>query len=139
MRAVEGFRAGLAGVAMRNISFAYTTDSFCNMTKDVTRRIWKKQWVKRGDHMMGVEKSQGLGKGGKIKRLGEIVVFEIGQEPLDEIIRRPNRSYGPLPPRAETAREGFPRLTPEEFVTLFCKLNGCKRDQIVYRIEFFYA
>jgi hypothetical protein len=121
---------------MRNLSFAYTTDSFMDGSKDVTRRIWKKQWVKPGDHMMGVEKAQGLGKGGKIKRLGEIVILSVKPEPLNHIIEEPNRFYHPLPPRQETSREGFPRLSAEEFVTLFCNLNKCKPDQQVYRIVF---
>jgi hypothetical protein len=122
---------------MRNISFSLTLDSFANGTKDVTRRKWKKQWVKPGDHMMAVEKAQGLGKGGKIKRLGEIVIRECSPERVDEIIRN---SHRPTPvtiyPGIETGREGFPAFTPEQFVEFFCRANKCKPDTIIYRIVF---
>jgi hypothetical protein len=124
---------------MRNLSFIYTLDSFTDGTKDVTRRIWKKQWVKAGDHMMAVEKAQGLKKGEKIHRLGEIEILNISPECLDEIIRLPSRAnndYEAFHGRPETAREGFPKLKPEGFVKFFCKVNNCKPEQTVYRIVF---
>jgi len=132
---------------MRMISFSMTLDSFSDGSKDVTRRFWKKAWVKPGDRMMAVEKAQGLGKGGHIKTLGQIRIEVIEPEPLDEIIRRPERHDGinepelrfvrDYPPmRPETAREGFPAFSPEQFVEMFCKIHKCKSTATVYRIVF---
>jgi hypothetical protein len=117
---------------MRNISFSLTLDSFADGTKDVTRRIWKHAWVQAGDHMMAVEKAQGLGKGGKINRLGEIKIISCVPETLDRIRLIPIRDGG----RSEMEREGFPKFTPYQFIEFFCKANKCKEDQIVYRIVF---
>lgn len=36
----------------------------------------------------------------------------------------------------EVVREGFPYLTPTEFVDMFCKANKCKPETIVHRMEF---
>ena len=126
---------------MRNISFSLTLDSFADGTKNVTRRIWKFPWVKPGDLMMAVEKAQGLGKGGKIKRLGVIRIVSCQPERLDAIQFSPIRHD--IPPeglsvvyRNEMEREGFPKFTPLDFVMFFCKANKCKSDQIVYRISF---
>ena len=41
---------------------------------------------------MACEKCQGLGKGGKIVRMGPIVILGTDIEPLDDIIRRPMRT-----------------------------------------------
>lgn len=124
---------------MRNISFFLTTQQFIDGTKDVTRRLgWTN--TKRGTHLMAVEKGQGIKKGGLV-RLGEIVIMKNEPEPLKEIIERPNRMYGPLPPLRETYREGFPEMTPQQFVDFFCKHNHSKKrpvtpGTIVNRIEF---
>jgi len=122
---------------LRNISFSATIEQLKNGTKNVTRRVWKKQWVNRGDILCAVEKAQGLRKGEKIKRLEKIMVLEVSQEPLRRIIDEPNRSYHPLPPRREVSREGFPALTEEQFCEMFCRLNKkCTLDTIVTRIAF---
>lgn len=114
----------------RNISFMLTTPQFLDGSKDVTRRIgWLH--IKAGDILCGVEKSQGLGKGGKIKRLGMIKVVDVRREPLREMTDC--RVYG----WEESRREGFPDMTPEQFVTFFCKSHKhCTPDSIVTRIEF---
>lgn len=114
----------------RNISFMLTTPQFLNGTKDVTRRMgWL--FLKAGDELMAVEKSQGLGKGGKIKRLGMIEVASICREPLSAIENYPK--YGIY----EVAREGFPDLTAQEFISFFCDSHKkCTPESIVTRIEF---
>ncbi len=124
---------------MRLISFLMTLDSFLDGSKDVTRRYWKKAWVKPGDIVMAVEQCQGLGKGGKIKRLGQIRILSIEPEPLDAICLSPYRVEGPEWPKSiakETYREGLPHCTPEQFVELFCRANHCKPTDSVYRIRF---
>jgi len=109
---------------VRNISFALTTAQFLDGTKTVTRRLgWKD--AKAGDVLMAVEKSQGLKKGEKVKKLGTIRLMSVRREPLAAI------------DRADVAREGFPRWSPENFIYFFCKSHrGCFSDTIVTRLEF---
>jgi hypothetical protein len=110
---------------MRNISFAETKAQFRARTKRVTRRM---RWihVRAGDHLMGVEKSQGLKKGEKIVRLGPIVVEGVRRESLDCITQE------------DVIAEGFPDWTPAQFIAFFCKFNGCTPETIVTRIAFDY-
>lgn len=115
---------------MRNISFALTTPQFLDGTKDVTRRVG---WLdlRPGLELCGVEKGQGLGKGGKVKRLGVIRVVAVRQEKLRRMVDEPE--YGAL----ECAREGFPNLKPQEFVHFFVTGHkGCTAESWVTRIEF---
>ena len=109
----------------RNISFMLTTPQFKAQTKDVTRRLgWA--FLKPGDVLMGCEKCQGLGKGGKITRLGLIRVVSVRFEELRRITAE------------DVVREGFPEMTRQEFIEFFCKHNKCLQTQIVTRIEFEY-
>jgi len=112
---------------VRQISFALTTAQFLDGTKTVTRRLgWG--YLCPGTLLQGVEKSQGLGKGGKVRRLGVIRVVSVRLEPLQHL----TGSYG----SAEAAREGFPGLTGEEFARMFCENMRCGMDAVVTRIEF---
>ncbi len=129
---------------MRNISFSITLQAFHDGTKDVTRRLgWKN--LKPGDHLMAVEKAQGLKKGEHVVKIGEIVVVSSVWEQLNCIEYSNYRdddtkTYGlnkaTYQIRKETVREGFPAATPESFVKMFCKFNGCTPDTIVNRIVF---
>ena len=110
---------------MRNISFAYTKEQFLNGTKDVTRRTgWTE--LKAGTILMAVEKSQGLKKGEKIKKLGRIEILSVRREPLHNIKDE----------RDGCAREGFPDFGWIEFIEFFCSANKCTCDDEVTRIEF---
>lgn len=115
---------------MRNISFMLTTPQFIDGSKDVTRRMgWL--FLKAGATLMGVEKSQGLGKGGKIKRLGKIRIKSVRREPLRRMTDDPQ--YG----RTECSREGFPTMEPCDFVEMFRKSHkGCISSSDITRIEF---
>lgn len=103
-----------------------TTEQVKNETKTVTRRNgW--DFLTVGESLQPVEKCQGLKKGDKVKKLGPpIQVTDIRKEPLWNISP------------AECVLEGFPDMTPEDFITMYCKANKCKRDQVVTRIEFIY-
>jgi len=109
----------------RNISFSLTTPQFRNRTKTVTRRLgW---WaLKPGTVLCGVEKVRGLKKGEKVKRLGLIEVVSVRRERLDAITA------------ADVSREGFPEMTPDAFVEMFCRTHRCGLDAWVNRIEFRY-
>jgi len=110
---------------MRLISFAMTTRQFLDGSKDVTRRKgWKN--LKPGERLMAVEKGQGLKKGEKVRRLGEIEVLEVEREPLHAICDHPG----------DCAREGFPEMTNMQFIEMYCRHNGGTPSQIVTRIVF---
>lgn len=83
-------------------------------------------FLKPGDLLMGCEKCQGLGKGGKIVRLGLIRVVSVRFEALRSITAD------------DVIREGFPEMARQEFIEFFCKASGCERSQCVTRIEFEY-
>ncbi|WP_029190873.1 hypothetical protein [Verrucomicrobium spinosum] len=113
---------------MNRMSFALTTPQFRARTKDVTRRLG---WLtlKAGDIVMAIEKGMGLKKGEKHVQLGRIQIVSVIREPLDKLRTRPN----------ETAREGFPDMTPDEFIAFFCKTHkGCRPQTTITRIEFEY-
>ena len=122
---------------MRNISFMLTTRQVLAEQKTVTRRLgWLH--VKTGDLLQGVEKCQGLGKGGTMKRLKVIRVVSVRRERLG--ILEDDIRYG----RAEIDREGFrddPRfLCPAKWVQWFCNSHkGCTPETEVTRIEFEYV
>jgi hypothetical protein len=110
---------------MRNISFSATKEQFRARTKTVTRRMgWS--FLGPGNMLMGVEKAQGLKKGEKVKKLGAVRVVSARREPLNAITQ------------GDVIAEGFPNMTPDEFIAFFCQFNGCMPDATVTRIEFSY-
>lgn len=118
---------------MRNMSFAMTTNQVQDGTKTVTRRLG---WLhlKPGDMVRPVHKCMGLKPGEKIEALREPVrVVSPSREPLRRMTD--DLEYG----RAECIREGFPDLTPAQFVAMFCASHKpCTPETIVTRIEFEY-
>jgi hypothetical protein len=112
---------------MRNMSFSLTKQQIYDETKDVTRRLASWRFLKPGDVVMACEQCQGLKKGQHVKKIKPITIVSTRPEPLNAITQ------------AEVIREGFPHMTPLDFVTWFCKLNHCHPHTIVNRIEFAYA
>lgn len=119
---------------MRAISFALTTSQFLDGSKTVTRRMgWLR--LKIGDVLCAVEKSQGLKRGEKVKRLGTIRVVDIRREPLMRMLD--DIDYG----ISETAKEGFasphPCWRPSVFAEFFCDTHkDCRFTTELTRIEF---
>jgi len=113
------------------MSFALTTEQIRNRTKTVTRR---KGWLflKPGDLVRAVVKSQGLKKGEKIEPLAVLRVVDVRREPLSRMAY--NLDYG----FQEAAREGFAWLGAQGFVTFFSEHNRVHFDAEVTRIEFEY-
>ena len=110
----------------RNISFALTKEQFRDQSKTVTRRFgWK--FLKAGDVLMAVEKGMGLKKGEKAVRMGMITVMDIRQEALSAITQE------------DCIREGFPEMSPDDFIQFLMKHHKCKPDDIITRIEFRYG
>lgn len=117
---------------MRLISFQLTQRQILARTKNVTRRAgWLS--LKAGDRLQAVEKGMGLKRGETVKRLALLRVVNVRRElmrrMMDVVV------YG----RAECVREGFPEMTPAEFVAFFCASHrGCTPETEITRIEFVY-
>ena len=116
---------------MRNLSFALTTAQMRARTKTVTRRrgtYWAGV-LKAGDVVSAVEKSQGVKKGGLV-RIHPIRILDVRVVCLDLPYAYADGG------REEAAKEGFPDLTWDGFVQMFCLHVGGRPFQIVTRIEF---
>lgn len=109
----------------RNMSFMLTTQQIKDRTKTVTRRIgwW---FLKPGDVIWACEKCMGLKKGEKIKRLELIRVLSTTQECLISITKE------------DIIKEGFPDMSRDDFVLMFCEHMKCHSGVWVNRIEFEY-
>lgn len=107
------------------MSFAITTDQIRSRQKTVTRRVgW--EFLKPGDLLQPIVKGQGLKKGETVEKIGgPIRVVNVSQQQLRDITPQ------------DVFREGFPRMTVREFVTMFKKSHrACYVDTKVTRIEF---
>lgn len=111
------------------MSFALTTAQVRNQTKTVTRRLgWKD--AKAGDVAQPIVKGQGLKKGERVQRInGPIRFVSVDREWLYQIENHDG----------DCAKEGFPEMTPADFVEMFCRHNGCRNGDQVTRIEFEYV
>ena len=108
---------------MRNMSFAATIPQMYDRSKTVTRRRgWK--FLCPGDEVMAVEKSMGLKKGEKIKRIHTIRILDVRQEPLWLITEE------------DVAQEGFPLWRRWRFLRFLRTEFRCKIGDSVTRIEF---
>lgn len=118
---------------MKNISFSMTTEAIRNQTKTVTRRLaW---WdLRPGTLLMAVEKGMGLKKGEKVVRLGVIRVVSVRREALSELERLTLAEQA-----LEMQREGFPRMTVPEFISMFTEHNHITAQTEVNRIRFEYV
>lgn len=111
-----------------DMSFAFTTEQIKNGTKNVTRRLgWKN--LKPEQRLRAVHKCMGLKKGEKRQVLRHIEVVSVKREPLNDFYCDPT----------EVRREGFPNMTPQEFIAMFCRGNKCAPGVMVTRIEFRYV
>lgn len=109
----------------KRMSFMLTKQQVRDRTKDVTRRIgWEK--LQPGEVFLAVEKCMGLKKGDKHVVLATCRCLKNEPEELRAM------------PAADCAREGFPHLSPREFVQMFCQNMACTPKTKVRRIEFEY-
>jgi hypothetical protein len=114
---------------MRNMSFALTTPQIRNRTKTVTRRVgWK--FLKPGDLLRAVEKSQGLKKGETVKPLAVLRVESVRREWMSD-----------FHDHNDCVREGFPGMSPAQFRQFFMGTHGAGSDDdlLVTRIAFSYV
>ena len=122
---------------MRNMSFALTTADVRAGTKSVTRRMgWL--FLKPGDLVCPVVKSQGLKRGEKVEVIrAPLRIISVRREALVDLLI--DEAYG----RRECALEGFgddPVLCrPQDFIEFFCRTHACGPGDLVTRIEFEYT
>jgi len=110
---------------MRHMSFALTTEQIKNETKTETRRMgWK--FLKAGDKLWAVKKAMGLKKGEKVEKLCQIVITSVNRESLNAITQE------------QVIAEGFPEMSRQDFISMFCKVNKCNPDTEITRIVFRY-
>ncbi len=109
------------------MSFALTTEQVRKKIKFVTRRLgwW---FLEKGDLVQPVEKTMGLKKGEKIKRInGPIRIISTRKEQLVAVTHR------------ECEKEGFPELSAMGFIWMFQQHNkGVGLTDSVNRIAFEY-
>lgn len=119
---------------MRNMSFALTTKQMRERTKFVTRRMgWR--FLKPGDKVQAVVKSQGLKKGEKVEAICVIEIVSVKREQL-RALTDGDMSYG----FAQIFLEGLALdYTPHSFVRMFCRVNKCEPSDRITRIEFKYV
>lgn len=96
---------------MRNMSFSLTTEQVKNKTKTVTRRNgWT--FLTEDTTLQPVKKGMGLKKGEKVEKIGlPIGVTSVKREPLSAITLD------------DVVKEGFPKMTTDEFIKMYCKAN----------------
>jgi len=114
---------------MRNMSFALTKRQIRDGSKWVTRRDgWLK--AKAGDLLRPVDKTMGFKKGERPRPLLPdrqcLRVVSVRREPLEVITPE------------DVIAEGFPEMTPAEFVAMYRKHGDKADDGKVSRIEFKY-
>ena len=111
---------------MRFISFFHTAPQVRVRTKTVTRRLgWRS--LTSGTLLRACVKTRGRKPGEPIEDLAVIRVVAVRVEPLSAITAE------------DVEREGYPGMTPEEFVARFCASMKTTPDAEVVRIEFAYA
>jgi hypothetical protein len=109
------------------MSFMLTTEQVRTRTKRVTRRLGHKD-IKVGELRQPIVKGQGLKKGEKVQKInGPIRFTAVSYEPLEAITPE------------DVIKEGFPGMTPFEFITMFRQHAHCLANDEVTRIEFEYV
>ena len=109
------------------MSVSLTEPQVVARTKTVTRRMgWLN--LRDGERLTLCRKVMGRRKGEPLVRLVDVEVVSVRRERLDAITA------------ADVEREGFPTMTPAEFVEFFCASHkGCTPDTDVTRIEWRYV
>lgn len=109
----------------RLMSVTLTEQAVRDRSKTVTRRAgWR--FLRPGDRLTLCRKVMGRKRGEPLERLAEVEVVDVRRESLARITR------------SDVAREGFPNLTPVQFIRFFVEHMGGDEDQEVTRIEWRY-
>lgn len=110
----------------RLMSVALTVAQVRDRSKTVTRRDgWR--MLGPGDELTLCPKVRGRRKGEPLERIVTVTVVSVRRERLDAVTG------------ADVAAEGFPRMSPQEFISFFCGTHrGVRPDSVVTRIEWRY-
>lgn len=110
----------------RLMAVSLTEQQVRNRTKTVTRRVgWR--MLRVGDQLTLCKKVMGRRRGEPLDRIADVEVTGIRRERLDAIT-----------PDDITA-EGFPGMTPGEFVAFYCDSHcGCTPETEITRIQWRY-
>lgn len=110
----------------RLMSVSLTEPQVRARSKTVTRRMgWL--MLQPGTRLTLCRKVMGRRKGEPLVRIVDVEVLDVRRERLDLIT--PN----------EVAAEGFPNMTPAEFVEFFCTSHpGCTPESTITRIQWRY-
>lgn len=111
----------------RLMSVSLTERQVRDRAKLVTRRLgWL--MLEPGDRLTLCRKVMGRRKGEPLVRIVDVDVVSVRRERLDAITKQ------------DVDLEGFPEMTPAEFIEFFCRShNGCTPDTEVTRIEWRWA
>lgn len=114
------------------MGFQHSLAQVRNHSKTVTRRLgWK--FLTLADMLYACEKSMGLRKGEKKIIYETLQPICLRWEPLNRMIVNPE--YG----RQECIKEGFPHLSPKEFVDMVLKMHRAEKltpESLIHRIEY---
>ncbi len=111
---------------MRLMSFSMTEAQILDRSKTVTRRLgWL--FAEKGMTVRAVHKCMGLKPGEKPRELAVLRIMSVRRETLGSITK------------ADVVREGYPNLSPREFVRKFQDAMGCGSRTEVTRIHFIYV
>lgn len=109
----------------RLMSVALTEDAVRDRTKTVTRRLgWR--FLEIGQRLTLCRKVMGRKAGEPLVRIADVWVWDVRRERLDQITA------------ADVTREGFPEMSPNEFIAYFCQHMRCTPETFVTRIEWRY-
>lgn len=110
----------------RLMSVSLTEDQVRARTKTITRRQgWS--YLRPGERLTLCRKVMGRRCGEPLVRIVDVEVLDIRREPLDAITADDVRA------------EGFPDMTPTQFVEFFCATHkGCTPSSEVTRIHWRY-
>ena len=127
----------------RLMSVAYTEQQVRDRTKTVTRRAgwWETRSGKRilhpGDELTLCRKVMGRKHGEPLVRICTVGVLDVNRELLSTLLA--TDPAGAQYARDELTREGFPDLTPREFIQrYFTEPQNLYPDDMVTRIEWTY-
>lgn len=110
----------------RLMAVSLTEDQVRARAKTVTRRTgWR--MLRPGDQLTLCRKVMGRRRGEPLERIATVEVTSVRRESLDAITA------------GDVIAEGFPQMTPAQFVAFFCGTHrGCGSGTEVTRIEWRY-
>ena len=110
----------------RLMAVSLTEDQVRDRSKTVTRRTgWR--MLRPGDRLTLCQKVMGRRPGEPLDRITDVEIVSVRREPLNAITA------------SDVTAEGFPQMTPAQFVCFFCGAHrGCNPDSEITVVEWRY-